>query len=158
MKSIYHICIVVFAVLLVYFHDTPDPFFRKWYPKNTLGPIMPDGKWRFTAQRGFFSHDSDPASWEFRAKTLPNLGLVEKLYGIGDSNQNWTPEEIARTQWSRFLMYADFMNTIEPGRKSYKIFYIVRHGQGVHNVKETEVGREEWNVRSPTLIVLAVNI
>ena len=43
--------------------------------------------------------------------------------------------------------YADFMNTFEPTKKWYKVFYIVRHGQGVHNVKETEVGREEWNVR-----------
>lgn len=29
------------------------------------------------------------------------------------------------------------------------MLYIVRHGEGVHNVVEAEVGRDEWNVCSP---------
>ncbi|KAH7396647.1 histidine phosphatase superfamily [Phaeosphaeria sp. MPI-PUGE-AT-0046c] len=145
MRPIYNILVIIVAVILAIYYGNQTTFLRKSRPKNPPGPIMPNGDWRFTAQRGYFSHDNDPASWDFRAKTLPNLGLVEKLYGLGDSDKKLTPDEIARTQWSRFLDYADFMNTIEPGKKSYKVFYIVRHGQGVHNVKETEVGREEWN-------------
>ncbi|OAK96170.1 phosphoglycerate mutase-like protein [Phaeosphaeriaceae sp. SRC1lsM3a] len=105
---------------------------------------MPNGNWRFTAQRGYFSHDSDPASWEFRARTLPSLGLVEKLYPTDDAKVERSSEELARTQWSRFLHYVDFLNTVD-SQKFYKVFYVVRHGQGLHNVKETEVGREEWN-------------
>lgn len=147
MKLRCNLCIIVLTAFLAYYYGNQTTIFRMSRPMNTPGPVTPNGKWRFTAQRGYFSHDSDPASWEFRAKTLPKLGLTEKLYAPADSYTNWTPEEIARTQWSRFLEYADFLNTVEPGKKSYKVFYVVRHGQGVHNVKETEVGREEWNVR-----------
>lgn len=157
MRWIYHICIVVFAVLLVFVHDTPHPFFKKCWPKSTPGPKTPDGKWQFTAQRGFFSHDSDWARWKFRAKTLPNLGLLEKRYGLEYSPYDWTPEELARTKWSRFLEYLDFLGHCDPMHKRYILLYIVQSGQGVHNVKETEVGWGEWNVCSPALIIQAIN-
>jgi hypothetical protein len=28
----------------------------------------------------------------------------------------------------------------------YKLLYLIRHGEGLHNVKEREVGRAEWDV------------
>jgi broad specificity phosphatase PhoE len=37
------------------------------------------------------------------------------------------------------------MNKNDPEHRRYKIFYAIRHGQGIHNVKEKEVGREEWD-------------
>lgn len=154
MKSIYNICIVVIAALLAYYYGEEAASFRNTRRKDTPGPIMPNGNWRFTAQRGYFSHDSDPASWEFRARTLPNLGLVEKLYPTDDAKVERSSEELARTQWSRFLHYVDFLNTVD-SQKFYKVFYVLRHGQGLHNVKETEVGREEWNVRLQTCALSA---
>jgi bisphosphoglycerate-dependent phosphoglycerate mutase len=36
------------------------------------------------------------------------------------------------------------MNTLSPTHRRCKILYLIRHGQGMHNVKEKEVGREEW--------------
>lgn len=109
--------------------------------------IMPEPKWQFSAQRGFFTHDNDIADWKFRATTQPSLGLVNRPYPTDeDPNGDATRDPSSRAQWARFQAYIKSLNNESPGNKQYKLFYIVRHGQGVHNVKETEVGRDEWNV------------
>jgi hypothetical protein len=111
---------------------------------------MTTPKWQFAAQRGFFSHDDDPESWEFRATTRPSLGLLERQYPSDDDfwarESRGTDQSSSQIQWRRFRHYIQSLNTEDPEHKQYKLFYIIRHGQGVHNVKETEVGREEWNV------------
>jgi hypothetical protein len=111
---------------------------------------MSNSTWQFRAQRGFFSHDNDPESWDFRATTQPGLGLLERSYPSDDAF--WTERsepcgDLADSQWPRLQYYINSLNTKNLGKEQYKLFYIVRHGQGVHNVKEAEVGREEWNVR-----------
>ncbi|KAJ4296335.1 putative phosphoglycerate mutase pmu1 [Kalmusia sp. IMI 367209] len=98
-------------------------------------------KWRFTAERGFFSHDEDPESWEFRATTRPDLGIKSRQYTT-DTTIDPTEE---KTQWQRLEHYVQEMNRVDPERRRWKIFYLIRHGQGVHNLKEKEVGREDWD-------------
>lgn len=116
--------------------------------RTTNTVIMPEPKWQFSAQRGFFTHDNDIADWTFRATTQPSLGLVDRPYPTDEeSNGGTTRDSSSRAQWSRFRTYIKSLNSEDPENKQYKLFYIVRHGQGVHNVKETEVGRDEWNVR-----------
>jgi hypothetical protein len=116
--------------------------------------IMTQPKLNFTAQQGYFSHDSDPESWDFRATTRPRLGLQERDYPTeGDLKQI-----LDTTQWSRFTHHVQKLNQEDPQNKRYKTFYIVRHGQGTHNVKEKEVGREEWNVRGAPLLHLQPNL
>ncbi|KAH8730910.1 histidine phosphatase superfamily [Phaeosphaeriaceae sp. PMI808] len=106
---------------------------------------MTDSKWVFTAQRGYFSHDDDPESWDFRATTRPSLGLLDRSYPTDDNSDNGRgTQDPNNTQWNRFIRYLTHLNQTDPENKQYKLFYIVRHGQGVHNVKEKEVGREEW--------------
>jgi hypothetical protein len=123
-------------------------FWEKSIP-STYG-VMSTQRWHFAAQRGYFTHDNDPESWEFRATTRPKLGLTERSYPTdGDF---WTKEEgesredLSQTQWRRLQHYITSLNNENPDYKRYILLYIVRHGQGVHNVKESEVGREEWNV------------
>jgi hypothetical protein len=107
---------------------------------------MSASAWHFKAQHGFFSHDDDPERWDFRATTLPSLGLLSRSYPTDDISRTSENKQDASTQWTRFLRYVQHLNQEDPANKRYKLFYIVRHGKGLHNVKETEVGREEWNV------------
>ena len=55
--------------------------------------------------------------------------------------------EAERAQWERFGHYVQHLNKVDPEHVRYKVFYIARHGEGVHNVKEATVGRAEWEVR-----------
>ncbi|KAF1950902.1 phosphoglycerate mutase-like protein [Byssothecium circinans] len=103
-------------------------------------PTAASPKFKYTAQRGFFSHDSDPASWEFRATTRPSLGLLDRSY---PTDAAYDPKR-EKTQWERFIHYLHYLNKTTTDKK-YKLFYLIRHGQGIHNVKEAEVGREEWD-------------
>lgn len=98
-------------------------------------------EWKYTAQHGFFSHDSDPESWDFRATTRPDLGLLERSY---PTDATVEPKHQG-LQWRRFEHYIRSLNQENPAQRRYKMFYIIRHGEGTHNVKEKEVGREEWD-------------
>ena len=99
---------------------------------------------KFTAQRGFFSHDEDPDSWDFRTTTRVNLGLLDRSYPT-DDNAGDLKSQDGLTQWERFRRYVQHLNA-NNGKKQYKLLYLVRHGEGLHNVKEKEVGRAEWDV------------
>jgi hypothetical protein len=103
-------------------------------------------EWTFEAQYGYFSHDSDPETWKFRATTRPGLGLVERSF-VTDADLLTAEGQLRTnvTQWQRFMRQIQHLNKQDPDNKQYKMFYVVRHGQGFHNVEE-EVGRDEWNV------------
>lgn len=107
--------------------------------------IYPDGlnmisQRKYTAQRGFFSHDDDPESWDFRATTRIDLGLLDRSYPTDDAS-----EQKDLTQWQRLYRYVRHLNAHD-NHKQYKLLYLIRHGEGFHNVKEKEVGRAEWDV------------
>ncbi|KAF2628620.1 hypothetical protein BU25DRAFT_466366 [Macroventuria anomochaeta] len=104
-------------------------------------------KRNYTAQRGIFSHDDDPESWEFRATTRVNLGLLDKTYPMDDvPGSSHSQDDSA--QWQRFQQrFQQHLRELNANdkNKQYKLLYLVRHGEGVHNVKEKEVGRTEWD-------------
>jgi hypothetical protein len=129
------------AILVALLAVTYCFYQRHTYP--TVAATMSSSPWKFVAQRGFFTHDDDPESWDFRATTQPGLGLRTRSYP--SDNHVGTAE--SDTQWPRFQNYVRYLNIQNPETERYKLLYIIRHGQGVHNVKETEVGRDEWNVR-----------
>ncbi|KAF1945325.1 phosphoglycerate mutase-like protein [Clathrospora elynae] len=97
--------------------------------------------WEYIARRGFFSHDEDPESWEFRATTRTGLGILNRAY---PTDADFDPK-YQRSQWERLRHYVQSLNQEDPETKRYKIIFLVRHGQGLHNVKEKEVGRKEWD-------------
>jgi hypothetical protein len=110
---------------------------------------MSKSSWHFAAQRGFFTHDDDPASWEYRATTQPSLGLRERSYPTDDAfwaGQGRAPGILGEINWPRFQHYIKHLNSQNPKSEQYKILFVVRHGQATHNVKKAEVGREEWRV------------
>jgi hypothetical protein len=136
-------CIAISIALLAVIYS--------FYPRHTFSTVtatMSSLPWQFAAQRSFFTHDDDPESWEFRATTQPSLGLRSRSYPTDDMEigQGGLNGHLSDTQWSRFQSYIHYLNAQHPETERYKLLYIIRHGQGVHNVKETEVGREEWNV------------
>lgn len=96
--------------------------------------------WTFKAQRGFFSHDEDTESGDTQATTQPQLGLIKREY---PTDAEYDPNR-EKTQWERFKFYLTQLNQEDPEHKIYKLLFVIRHGQGVHNVKEEEIGREEW--------------
>jgi hypothetical protein len=82
--------------------------------ENLSLPICPHNS---TSQQGYFSHDSDPESWDFRATTRPSLGLQERDYPTdGDQKRIFEP-----TQWSRFMHHVQKLNEEDPQNKRYKI-------------------------------------
>ncbi|KZM23729.1 putative phosphoglycerate mutase pmu1 [Ascochyta rabiei] len=97
----------------------------------------------YTAQRGFFSHDDDPESWDFRATTRVSLGLLNRSYPT-DHVSSSAHSGHGLTQWARFRQYIQRLNAIDED-KHYKLLYLIRHGEGLHNVKEKEFGRAEWD-------------
>ncbi|KAM6478116.1 histidine phosphatase superfamily [Trichoderma sp. SZMC 28011] len=90
---------------------------------------------------GYFEHDREPEGPQFRATTLPGFGLIDRRYDTdGDSG----PEQ---TQWERFMHFLNHLNNEADGQARYKLIFLIRHGQGFHNVKEAEVGRAGWEAK-----------
>lgn len=74
--------------------------------------------------------------------TQPGLGLINRTY---ETDATFDPEG-EKTQWERFIHFIEHENQSGQGKYTYKIVVAIRHGQGHHNVKEAEVGRDSWNV------------
>lgn len=94
----------------------------------------------YTTLPGYFLQD-DPSTkaedFDFISK---NFGLIDRDY-ISDE-----PEKtISKTQWQRFEREVERLNAEAEEGVCYKLLYLGRHGQGVHNVAEQRYGREEWD-------------
>ncbi|KAI1481209.1 phosphoglycerate mutase-like protein [Daldinia eschscholtzii] len=94
----------------------------------------------FRVVPGFFRHHDEPTGPSFRATTLPNMGLIERSYG---TDAAFDPKG-EKSQWERFVRYLEFLNENARGGVQYKLIFLIRHGQGYHNLKEAEVGRQQW--------------
>jgi hypothetical protein len=101
-------------------------------------------RFKFQALPEFFFNYSEQAHIDpsYRAVPLPGMGLVSKSYITDSLIESKEP----LSQWERFALFVDHLNTQERGSKFYKVLYITRHGLGYHNVFEAQVGREAWNV------------
>lgn len=97
--------------------------------------------WTFEAQTGFFSHDQDPSDWSFRATTRPQLGLLKRDYPT-DESLTWSQSD---SPWVRFRHYVEQVNLQASPHTRYKVLYLARHGEGIHNVAERQIGKEAWD-------------
>ncbi|KAL9028267.1 MAG: hypothetical protein Q9196_003340 [Gyalolechia fulgens] len=70
-----------------------------------------------------------------------NFGLVNR----NDSSDIVPEETTSRSQWQRFEREVKRLNAEAEEGVRYKVLYLGRHGQGVHNVAERRYGREEWD-------------
>ncbi|KAI0472997.1 phosphoglycerate mutase-like protein [Xylariaceae sp. FL0804] len=96
-------------------------------------------RYRHSAVPGYFDHDAEPTGPGFRALKA-GLGLVDRRY---ETDAEFDPER-KKTQWERFVYFLESKNREGRGRVKYKLLFLSRHGEGFHNVKEAEVGRQAW--------------
>ncbi|KAI1380623.1 phosphoglycerate mutase-like protein [Hypoxylon crocopeplum] len=95
----------------------------------------------YQAVPGFFRHDEEITGPQFRATTLPGLGLINRPY---ETDTVFDPEG-KKTQWERFVHFLEHQNRLGRGKVLHKLVFLIRHGEGHHNVKEAEVGRHAWD-------------
>ncbi|KAI0164378.1 phosphoglycerate mutase-like protein [Hypoxylon sp. FL1284] len=92
---------------------------------------------------GYFCHDDEETGPGYRAKTRPDLGLINRTYetdAVFDPAGN-------KTQWERLVYFVEHQNRLGQGKVQYKLIILIRHGQGYHNVKEAQVGRQAWDAQ-----------
>ena len=108
-------------------------------------PSNSRGTFRYSAIAGLFLQDdssTDPSTFDY-ANT--NFGLINRTYGASDSYN----ETCADTQWQRLTRYVIDLVENSPTNVNYKLLYMGRHGQGVHNVAEDFYGTHAWDVNIP---------
>lgn len=68
-----------------------------------------------------------------------NFGLIERQYSkdLGISQEG--------TQWQRFERHIERLNASHKTAK-FKVLFLGRHGEGVHNVAESYYGSKKWDV------------
>ncbi|KAL9613226.1 MAG: hypothetical protein Q9167_002242 [Letrouitia subvulpina] len=90
---------------------------------------------------GYFLQD-DPetvaAGFDY---TATNFGLKDRTY---ESDKEFDAYGV-KTQWERFEQEVFRLNREDAPEVRYKVLFLARHGQGLHNVKEKLYGREEWD-------------
>ena len=108
--------------------------------------------WRFQGLPEFTVNLADKFQLDsnFKATTLPGLGLIETTYETNSSGALNDGREPERKPWEKFKSYVEHLNSQSPDTTKYKVLYVTRHGLGHHNVFEAQVGREAWNVSSDT--------
>ncbi|KAJ5753928.1 uncharacterized protein N7511_008081 [Penicillium nucicola] len=99
---------------------------------------MSESKYSYTTVPGYFLQDdpsTDPATFDY-AKA--DFGLIAKSYDTEKESEN-TPS----SQWQSFAEHIKTLNA-NPHQK-YKVLFLGRHGEGVHNVAETRYGTKAWD-------------
>jgi hypothetical protein len=111
---------------------------------------------KFQALPGFFVDFAEEArhSASFRATTLPRLGLIERSYETDGIIETVGSVGNDKKPWERFRDYVDHLNNQNTASTTYKVLYITRHGLGYHNIFESKVGRDAWNVGNISLFVI----
>lgn len=49
-------------------------------------------------------------------------------------------------QWQKFAKHIQSMNDASQENVKYKVLFLGRHGEGVHNVAERRYGTKAWDV------------
>ncbi|KAL8844613.1 MAG: hypothetical protein Q9176_001125 [Flavoplaca citrina] len=94
----------------------------------------------YSTVTGYFLQDDNSTVAETFDFISKNLGLLEREYAADVLN----PGD-KRTQWQRFEGEVNRLNDEAVDGAVYKVLYIGRHGQGVHNVAEKKYGTAEWD-------------
>ncbi len=75
-----------------------------------------------------------------------DFGLLEKEYEEGGTALDYSRGKDTGTQWQRFEREVIRLQKEAKSGTVYKVLYLGRHGQGVHNVAEKKYGTAEWDV------------
>ncbi|PLN75199.1 histidine phosphatase superfamily [Aspergillus taichungensis] len=102
---------------------------------------LAESHFQFSTVPGYFLQDdpnTDPEQFDYSAT---NFGLIPRAY---DADPEFDPEQ-KRTQWERFASEVHRLNRDSPSNVFYKVLFLGRHGEGVHNVAEARYGTELWD-------------
>ncbi|CAD6573124.1 MAG: hypothetical protein ASARMPREDX12_005819 [Alectoria sarmentosa] len=84
---------------------------------------------KYTTVSGFFLQDepsTDPKSFDY---VISDFGLIKRTY---NTDNEYDPEQ-NKTQWERFFQQVSKLNLQASSNVRYKVIYMGRHGEGVHN-------------------------
>jgi len=91
---------------------------------------------QYSTVSGYFLQDdleTDPKYFDY---TALNFGL--KVFP--------NAQEELKTQWQMFEERVLNLNDFNDPNIQYKVLFLGRHGEGVHNVAEAKYGTQEWDV------------
>lgn len=80
-----------------------------------------------------------------------DFGLINRAY---DTDDEYDPN-YRKTQWQRFQHQVFRLNQQSGRNVQYKVLYMGRHGEGLHNVAESFYGTPAWDV---SLLVLSMEL
>jgi len=98
---------------------------------------------KYTIVTGFFLQDessTDPSIFDYEY-TATNFGLINQTY---DTDKDYDPDH-EKTQWQRFEHHVSILNQESNSDVQYKLLYMGRHGEAVHNVAENFYGTAAWD-------------
>lgn len=79
-----------------------------------------------------------------------NFGLISRPYD-SDAILHKDPARKSPTQWQRLAHQIETLNRESGPEVSYKLLFLGRHGEGIHNVAERRYGTAAWDVRPPSI-------
>jgi broad specificity phosphatase PhoE len=95
----------------------------------------------FSTVTGFFLQDNnatDPSTFLYNTT---NFGLINRTYPTDPQGGHGPP----LTQWQRFTRYVEQLNCDPDSGVDYKVLFMGRHGEGLHNAAESYYGTPAWN-------------
>ncbi|KAJ5174668.1 uncharacterized protein N7482_000545 [Penicillium canariense] len=101
-------------------------------------PVEPVS-FKFSTVTGYFIQDeptTDPATFDYAAL---NFGLISRIYDAEPVDCQ------SSTQWQRFAQQIQHLNDTAGPQTKYKVLFLGRHGEGVHNVAEQRYGTKAWD-------------
>ncbi|KAI2792865.1 putative phosphoglycerate mutase [Penicillium oxalicum] len=93
----------------------------------------------FSTVPGYFLQDdpsTDPDTFDY---SIRNFGLIPQHY---DSDPSGSQDQ---SPWQRFAQHVVHLNEIADQGTMYKVLFLGRHGEGVHNVAERRYGTKAWD-------------
>ncbi|EIW59094.1 phosphoglycerate mutase-like protein [Trametes versicolor FP-101664 SS1] len=87
------------------------------------------GERTFSIATGYFLQDDPTADGDV-------IGALPDRFGLLDDSED---------RWGKFAKHIQDLNDAAPEGTRYKVFFLVRHGQGYHNVAEAKYGTTDWD-------------
>ncbi|KAK0353100.1 putative phosphoglycerate mutase pmu1 [Friedmanniomyces endolithicus] len=107
--------------------------------QNCLNTVNATGYLNYTTVTGYFLQDNPTTNASTFDYTATNFGLINRTY---PSTDGLTAN---LTQWQKFEAQVNALNAAAPLNTAYKVLFMGRHGEGVHNAAESYYGTPAWN-------------
>ncbi|KAL3477722.1 histidine phosphatase superfamily [Aspergillus californicus] len=110
---------------------------------TTLGS---QSHFHFSTVPGIFLQDEETTDPDIFDYVSSNFGLITRPYPSDtDAEHDDQDQKKPLSQWERLSFFIQTLNRTSDPSTSYKLLFLGRHGQGVHNVAETKYGTILWD-------------